>query len=92
LKQEEIKDEKGTENVVAYHLSKLTIDLTSNITPIDDYFLDESSLSIASIPWSANVTAQLLQAQNNSNFFFFFVLDTHRVGNRRTCSLHIIII
>jgi hypothetical protein len=91
LKQEEIKDEKGTENVVAYHLSKLTIDLTSNITPIDDYFLDESSLSIASIPWSANVTAQLLQAQNNSNFFFF-VLDTHRVGNRRTCSLHIIII
>jgi hypothetical protein len=28
------------------------------------------------------------QAQNNSKFFF--VLDTHRVGNRRTCSLHII--
>jgi len=50
FKQEEIEDEKGTKNVVADHLSKLTIDLTSDITPIDDYFLDESSLSIASIP------------------------------------------
>jgi hypothetical protein len=37
-----------------------------------------------------DVTAQLLQAQNKSKLFFFFVLDTHRVGNRRTCSLHII--
>ena len=36
-----------------------------------------------------DVTARFLQAQNNSKFFFF-VLDTHRVGNRRTCSLHII--
>jgi hypothetical protein len=50
FKQEEIKDEKCTENVIEDHLSKLIIDLTSDITPIDDYFLDESSLSIASIP------------------------------------------
>ncbi|KAL9390435.1 hypothetical protein Peur_019040 [Populus x canadensis] len=55
FKQEEIEDDKGTENVVADHLSKLTIDSTTDITPIDDYFLDESSLSIASIPWSANI-------------------------------------
>jgi hypothetical protein len=55
FKQEEIEDEKGTENIVADHLSKLTIDSTSNITPIDDYFPDESSLSIASIPWSINI-------------------------------------
>jgi hypothetical protein len=32
----------------------LTIDSTSDITPIDDYFPGQSSLSIASIPWSAN--------------------------------------
>jgi len=50
FKHEEIEDEKGTKNVVADHLSKLTIDFTSDITPIDDYFPDESSLSIASIP------------------------------------------
>jgi hypothetical protein len=55
FKQEEIKDEKGIENVVADHLSKLTIDSTSDITSIDDYFPDEYSLSIASIPWSANI-------------------------------------
>jgi hypothetical protein len=55
FKQEEIEDEKGTENVVADHLSKLTIDSTSNITPIDDYFPDESLISLSSIPWSTNI-------------------------------------
>jgi hypothetical protein len=50
FKQERIKDEKGIENVVADHLSKLTIDLTSDITPIDNYFPNKSSLSITSIP------------------------------------------
>ncbi|KAL9347384.1 hypothetical protein Peur_058750 [Populus x canadensis] len=53
--KKEIKDKKGTENVVVDHLSRLTIDSTSNITPIDDYFPDESSLFVASIPWSANI-------------------------------------
>jgi hypothetical protein len=55
FKQEEIKDKKGTKNVVANHLSRLTIDSTSDITPIDDYLPDESSLFVASIPWSANI-------------------------------------
>jgi len=36
-------------------LSKLTIDSTSDITPIDDYFPDKSLLSLSSIPWSANI-------------------------------------
>jgi hypothetical protein len=35
-----IKDKKGTENVVADHLSRLTIDSTSNIMQINDYFPD----------------------------------------------------
>jgi len=55
FKQEEIEDEKGTENVVADHLSKLTIDSTSDITLIDDYFPDESLISRSSIPWSTNI-------------------------------------
>jgi hypothetical protein len=55
FKQEEIEDKKDTKNVAANHLSRLTIDSTSNITPIDDYFPDESSLSVASIPWFANI-------------------------------------
>jgi len=49
--QEEITDEKGTENVVTDHLSRLTTDSTSDITPIDDYFPDESLLSLSSMPW-----------------------------------------
>jgi len=52
--QEEIKDTKGTDNVVADHLSKLTIDSTSDIPPINDYFPDESLLSLSSMPWFAN--------------------------------------
>jgi len=49
--QEEIKDKKGTENVDTNLLSRLTIDSTSDITPIDDYFPDESLLSLSSMPW-----------------------------------------
>jgi hypothetical protein len=52
--QEEIKDKKGTDNVVADHLSKLTIDSTSDIPPIDDYFPDESLLSLSPMPWYDN--------------------------------------
>jgi len=37
-----IKDKKGTENVVADHLSRLTTDSRSDITSIDDYFPNES--------------------------------------------------
>jgi hypothetical protein len=33
----------------------LTVDSTSDITPIDDYFPDESLLSLSSIPWFANI-------------------------------------
>jgi hypothetical protein len=55
FKHEGIEDEKGIENVVTDHLSKLTIDLTFDITPIDNCFPDESSLSIVLIPWFANI-------------------------------------
>jgi len=47
--QEEITDKKGTENVDTNLLSRLTIDSTSDITPIDDYFPDESLLSLSSM-------------------------------------------
>jgi len=51
--QEEIMDEKGTENIDADLLSRVTIDSTSDITRIDDYFPDESLLSLSSMPWFA---------------------------------------
>jgi hypothetical protein len=52
--QEEITDEKGTDNVDADLLSRATIDSTSNITPIDDHFPDESLLSLSPMPWFPN--------------------------------------
>jgi hypothetical protein len=52
--EEEIKDKKGTDNVVVNHLSKLTIDSTSDIPPLDDYFPNESLLSLSPMPWFAN--------------------------------------
>jgi len=50
-----IKDKKDTENVVADHLSRLTTVSRSDITPINDYFPDESSLSVSTMPWFANI-------------------------------------
>ena len=51
--QKEITDEKGTENVDADLLSRVTTDSTFDITPIDDYFPIESLLSLSSMPWFA---------------------------------------
>jgi hypothetical protein len=59
--QEEITDEKGTENVVAYHLSRLTTDSTSDITPIDDYFPDKSLPSLSSMLGLLQISIFLLQ-------------------------------
>jgi hypothetical protein len=50
-----IIDKKGTENVVADHLSRLTTDSRSDITPIDDYFPDESLFYVSTMPWFANI-------------------------------------
>jgi len=52
--QEEIEERKGTKNVDIDLLSRMTIDLTSDITPSDNYFSDESLLSLNPIPWFTN--------------------------------------
>ncbi|KAL3609128.1 hypothetical protein D5086_000148 [Populus alba] len=58
-----IKDKKGIENVVADHLSRLTTDSKSDITPIDDYFPDESLLFVCTMPWFANIVNFLVSGQ-----------------------------
>jgi hypothetical protein len=55
-----IKDKKDTENVVADHLSRLTTDSRSDITPIDDYFPNESLFSVSTMPWFANIVNFLI--------------------------------
>jgi hypothetical protein len=44
-----IKDKKGIKNVVADHLSRLTTDSRSDITPIDDYFPNESLFYVSTM-------------------------------------------
>jgi hypothetical protein len=58
-----IKDKKGTENVVADHLSRLTTNSRSDITPIDDYFPDESLFYVSTMPWFANIVNCFVSGQ-----------------------------
>ena len=46
-----IKDKKGVENVVAVHLSKLTIAHKTHNPPINDEFYKESLLLVEKTPW-----------------------------------------
>jgi len=51
-----IKDKKGSENVVAYHLSRLVNeDVTSKEAEIREKFPDESLFSIVGRPWFADM-------------------------------------
>jgi len=50
-----IKNKKGTKNIVADHMSILTIESTSDITSINDYFPNESLLFIVTMSWFANI-------------------------------------
>ena len=51
----QIKDKKGVENVVADHLSKLTIAHNTHSPLINDEFPEESLLLVESAPWYAHI-------------------------------------
>ena len=73
----QIKDKKGVENVVADHLSRLTIAHNTHSPPINDEFLEESLLWVESTPWYAHIanflaTGEILiewKAQDKKYFF-----------------------
>jgi len=44
----EIQDKKGSENVVADHLSRLIVEFTEGATPISETFPDEQLMHISS--------------------------------------------
>ena len=46
----QIKDKKGVENVVADHLSRLTIAHDTHSPPINDEFLEESLMQLGKLP------------------------------------------
>jgi hypothetical protein len=58
----EIRDKKGSENVVADHLSRLTVDFTEEATPISETFPDEQLMHIAHTPspWFADIVNYLV--------------------------------
>ncbi|XP_059629492.1 uncharacterized protein LOC132272050 [Cornus florida] len=55
------KDKKGTDNVVADHLSQLLIENTSNFSPVHDSFLEEQLFQISHVspPWFADIVNYL---------------------------------
>jgi hypothetical protein len=61
----EIRDKKGTENVVANHLSRLTMDFTEDATPISETFPDEQLMHIAHnpAPWFVDIVNYLVTDQ-----------------------------
>ena len=51
----QIRDKKGVENVVADHLSRLTIAHNTHKLPIIDEFPKESLLTVSIAPWYAHI-------------------------------------
>ena len=50
-----IKDKKGVENVVADHLSRLTIAHDTHSPPSNDEFFEESLMELEKAPWYAHI-------------------------------------
>ena len=51
----QIKDKKGVENVVAHHLSRLTLAHDTHSAPINDEFPEESLMQLEKAPWYAHI-------------------------------------
>ena len=59
----QIRDKKGVENVVADHLSRLTIAHNTHNPPIYDEFPKESLLTVDSAPWFAHIANFLVTGE-----------------------------
>ena len=59
----QIRDKKGVENVIADHLSRLTIAHNTHNPPIYDEFQDESILTVNSAPWFAHIANFLVTGE-----------------------------
>jgi hypothetical protein len=55
----EIRDKKGTENVVADHLSRLESGETEDLVDINEIFPDEQMLRVDEAPWYADIVNYL---------------------------------
>ena len=64
----QIKDKKGVENVVAHHLSGLTIAHDTHSPPINDEFPEESLMQLEKAPWYAHIANFLATGGIPSNW------------------------
>ncbi|XP_059435102.1 uncharacterized protein LOC132168052, partial [Corylus avellana] len=66
----EIRDKKGSENVVADHLSRLVVDFNENVVPIAETFPNEQLMHISQnhAPWFADIVNYLVTAQMPSHW------------------------
>ena len=55
-----IKDNKGVENVVADHLSRLDFKDSTDTPTIQDDFLDEHFFTVTKLPWYAHIVNYLV--------------------------------
>ncbi|XP_062155200.1 uncharacterized protein LOC133863258 [Alnus glutinosa] len=65
-----IRDKKGSKNVVADHLSRLTVDFTEDVVPIAETFLDKQLMNISQThaPWFADIVNYLVTGQMHSHW------------------------
>ena len=63
----EIRDKKGSENVVADHLSRLIVESTID-SPVNESFPDEHLFSISSPPWFADIVNYLASGKIPSHW------------------------
>ena len=59
----EFKDKKGTENVVADHLSRFNFDTITEPLPLNESFPDEKLMSVEVLPWYADIVNYLITDQ-----------------------------
>ncbi|KAI3828508.1 hypothetical protein L1987_02609 [Smallanthus sonchifolius] len=70
----EIRDKKGSENVVADHLSRIMVDDEESTIVINESFPEEHIMSVSSVPWFANII----------NFLATCAIPSHWVKKKKT--------
>lgn len=64
----EIKDKKGSENVVADHLSRLIVESIEDPFPIIESFPDEQLMHVSHLPWYADIVNYLVTGEMPSHW------------------------
>ncbi|CAL2228505.1 unnamed protein product [Prunus armeniaca] len=64
----EIRDKKGSENVVADHLSRLIVESSEDSIPITETLPDEQLMNVSSIPWFADIVNYLVTSEIPSHW------------------------